>query len=133
MGAVSAPYNVVITAPVEKETILEVLEGADLYWVMAITVDEERGRVTVLWADDGERWDTLDEANAAGNEVHRKTVSWKKLADGLALVARGDFQNDPYQDAAAMGIIVNYAESDWDAWTGELMLQATLFGKLVYG
>lgn len=140
----SEPYNVLLTVPVTQESILEVLEGADLYWPMAVEVDARTGFVKVGWWDDGEKWDpdlgrpirpgdVFQITDTVSATFHGQGVHWKKLADALGLIARGDITNDDYQMRAALSILVNFEDSDWDAWTGEMMLQVALFGHLEFG
>jgi hypothetical protein len=149
VGTMTEPeeYHVIVTGPVRKETILEVLEGADLYWVLQIEAETETGVVKLAWWDDGERWqpedlgfdrmlvpgDTVELREGYTIKLNAKALTWKQLADGLGKIARGDITQDSYQMRAALSLIVNPEDADWDAWTGEMMLQAALFGHLEFG
>jgi len=140
-------YHVTVTGPVTQETIFEVLEGADLYWVTEIEANTSTGEVKLAWWDDGERWqphdlgfdrpfkpgETVELREGYTIKLNAKALTWKQLADGLGKIARGDITNDEYQMRAALNLIVNRDEADWDAWTGEMMLQAAIFGHLEFG
>jgi hypothetical protein len=137
-------YDVVITAPVTQDTIFEVLMGAETPWAVHVAMDEAEGTVKVWWWEDGERHfpdygrpmkvgDKLNIRDGYTVTLKGRTLTWKKVADGLGLIARQGIVNEEYQYAAAMGIIVDYENSDWDADTGNFALQAAVFGHLEFG
>lgn len=147
MSAADEEYNVIVTGPVKMQTIIDVVEGADLYWVTQIDVDTSTGVFKLAWWDDGERWQPhnlgLDRPLKPGEtfeiregytvKLNAKALTWKQIADGLGLIARGDITNDEYQKRAALDLVTHPDDADWDAWTGEMMLQAALFGHLEFG
>jgi len=139
-------YHVTVTGPVTEETICDVLEGADMYWAIDATWAD--GVARVLWWEDGERWqgwevgitdrplkpgDKFEIREGYTVELKGRTVTWKQLADALGKIARGDITKDAYQQKAALELIIHPADADWDAWTGEIMMQTAVFGHLEFG
>jgi hypothetical protein len=136
-------YNVVVTAPITQSRIRSVTDEMNLYWAMAVWWGEDAPiggkqhndpeRLYVLYAEDGERWSTPTMAKAAGVKTYLKSVTWKQLGDAIGAIARHDVTNDEYQMRAAMDLLTHPDDADWDADTGDYMVQWAAFGQLMFG
>jgi hypothetical protein len=69
-------------------------------------------------------------------------VTWQQLGDAIAHIAAGTFtdhdgvtekQPADYHVVAAVAMIHNFEDADWDSETEDLILQQAVFGKVIYG
>ena len=130
MGALVSEVEVKVTTRVTSDAIFEVLSGAVVFWAMLVEVDEQAETCTVVWSDDGEQWASRRAAREAGNETHKRVLTVQQLADALAVVACGQYVGGMwggYAQTSSMSVLMDYEQADWDADTGQFMLQAALF------
>ncbi len=105
--------------PQDLENIQDMLDAADVgYWATA----RHDGQVVVIRERDG---DALAQISPA------TVLDWLATDQPLALIRA---LGDPYQRAAIASLMArDWDGVDWDAETGDLILQWMIFGEIIYG
>lgn len=129
--------RVTIVGTVKQETVVDFTEEIPAYWVQYAFWENDSSTLIVEFWEDGERYGKPSQENkarAGDVKYKRKRVPWENIAAALGAIARGEHGiENSYQRRAALDLILDPDDADYDAITVDLAVQIATFREVMFG